>query len=506
MRLTKRILTSVCPVAILVTPIVLSIGPAFAQSTGTQEVETVVVTGLKLQLNGLMNAAPISKERSTITNDFLMEQISGQTVFQALNFMPGVNFTNNDPYGSSGGDIRMHGQDGNHISLTLDGMPLNDTGNYAIYTNQMIDAEDVDRISANQGSTDVDSPTAAATGGVVAIVTDKPHDDFGAEAVLTGGSFSDQRYFGRVDTGAFGPWDTKAFASFSYQDYDKYKGPGQERKIQGNFKILQDFGDLGWITLAGHWNSNRNNSYYGEDYVADTTGFTASLAGTADIIKNPNGGGYIANPLNTKASSFDGTGWDRDYQALCSYATPVSGHADSTMAGCGNWYKAKINPSDTGNVRMQSQRAVRAGQRRRPVLLQGEYRTADRRLVGRQRNHDDALRLHRRQGLRPQRRRRSSRHGRPLSAQHHQYAALGLQHIADLSVRRQQHRPGGLHAGLRPASPDRHHLVRRSGERPLRSVRGPEGSCARSVRRDGRAAALSRPQVQGDHEPGRFRL
>ncbi|MDE2498597.1 MAG: TonB-dependent receptor plug domain-containing protein [Alphaproteobacteria bacterium] len=270
MQLTKKLLTSVCPVAILAAPLVLGITPAFAQSTGTQEVETVVVTGTRLSTNGLMNAAPISKERSTITSEFLNTQIAGQTVFQALNFMPGVNFTNNDPYGSSGGNIRMHGQDGNHISLTLDGMPLNDTGNYAIYTNQMVDAEVVDRISANQGSTDVDSPTAAATGGVVAIVTDKPHDDFGAEAVLTGGSYSDQRYFGRVDTGKFDPWGTQAFAALSWQDYDKYKGPGELRKIQGNIKFLQDLGSVGWITLAGHWNTNRNNSYYGEYYAPNT--------------------------------------------------------------------------------------------------------------------------------------------------------------------------------------------------------------------------------------------
>ncbi|MDE2164482.1 MAG: TonB-dependent receptor plug domain-containing protein [Alphaproteobacteria bacterium] len=299
MQLTKKLLTSVCPVAILAAPLVLGITPAFAQSTGTQEVETVVVTGTRLSTNGLMNAAPISKERSTITSEFLNTQIAGQTVFQALNFMPGVNFTNNDPYGSSGGNIRMHGQDGNHISLTLDGMPLNDTGNYAIYTNQMVDAEVVDRISANQGSTDVDSPTAAATGGVVAIVTDKPHDDFGAEAVLTGGSYSDQRYFGRVDTGKFGPWGTQAFAALSWQDYDKYKGPGELRKIQGNIKFLQDLGSVGWITLAGHWNTNRNNSYYGEYYAPNTTGYTSSLAAQADIVKNPSGGGYIANPLNT---------------------------------------------------------------------------------------------------------------------------------------------------------------------------------------------------------------
>ena len=133
----------------LATPALVT--PAWAQSTGTQAVETVVVTADVPSINGLMNAAPISKEQSTITKDFLNSVLpAGQTVFQALNYMPGVNFTNNDPYGTSGGDIRIHGQDGNHISLTLDGMPLNDTGNYAVYTNQMIDPEVIDRVSVER--------------------------------------------------------------------------------------------------------------------------------------------------------------------------------------------------------------------------------------------------------------------------------------------------------------------------------------------------------------------
>jgi len=364
MRITKRLFTSACPAALLV----LSMTPVFAQSTGTQDVETVVVTGTRVNLNGLMNAAPIAKERSTITSDFLQTQVRGQTVFQALNFMPGVNFTNNDPYGTSGGDVRIHGQDGNHISLTLDGMPLNDTGNYAIYTNQMIDPEVIDKVSTLQGATDVDSPTAAATGGVIAITSDKPHDDFSAMGEANVGSFSEQSYVARVDSGKIGPWGTQAFIEASYQDYDKYKGPGLERKHQVNAKIYQDLGDVGWFSIAAHWNSNRNNSYYGEDYVPNTTGFTSSLASTADIIKNPNGSGYVANPLwSSTSAGFNEPGWDRDYQTSCVYnrtgtnnnsgtitAAPVQGTTDYTMTTCGNWYRAKVNPSDTGNIRAQS--------------------------------------------------------------------------------------------------------------------------------------------------------
>jgi iron complex outermembrane receptor protein len=328
MRLTKILMAGASPLMVLAMA-----APALAQSTGTTEVEQVTVAGQRTASNGLMNAAPISKERSTITSDFLNTALpAGQTVFLALNYMPGVNFTNNDPYGSSGGDIRIHGQDGNHISLTLDGMPLNDTGNYAVYTNQMIDPEVIDRVSVNQGSTDVDSPTAAATGGVIAIKSDDPHDVFGAELVLSRGTDNDQRYFGRIDSGAIGPWGTTGYLTYSYQSNDKFKGSGYERKVEVNFKVRQDLGNLGWIAFAGHWNSNRNYSYYAFDYAPNTTGFTTALANQTDLIKNPNGSGYVQNPLpgaipigmGGTNTNFDSVGWDRDFRQDCPRATPTT--------------------------------------------------------------------------------------------------------------------------------------------------------------------------------------
>jgi len=360
MRVSKKLFTSVCPAAILALPFALSLSPAFAQSTGTQDVETVTVTGVRVNLNGLMNAAPVAKERSVITSEFLQSQTNGQTVFQSLNFMPGINFTNNDPYGTSGGNIRMHGQDGNHISLTLDGMPLNDTGNYAIYTNQMLDPEVVDRVSALQGATDVDSPTAAATGGVIAISSDKPHDDFGAMGSVGAGENAMQRYFVRVDSGKFGPWGTTAFGTLSYQGYDKFKGSGKLKKIQGNLKIYQDFGDVGWFSLAGHWNVNRNNAYYSPNYVQDMSLLSASQQAGVDLTKDSNGN-YVAT-ARANGTSYDTTGWDRDYANSCTYnsssgsnpGTPTAGVADSTMTTCANWYKLRLNPSDTGNIRFHS--------------------------------------------------------------------------------------------------------------------------------------------------------
>jgi iron complex outermembrane receptor protein len=348
----------------------LAMTPAFAQSTGTQDIETVVITGMRVNLNGLMNAAPVSKQKSVITSDFLETQTSGQTVFQSLNFMPGINFTNNDPYGTSGGNIRMHGQDGNHISLTLDGMPLNDTGNYAIYTNQMLDSEVIDRVSALQGATDVDSPTAAATGGVIAITSDKPHDEFGGTASVSLGENAMQRYFVRVDSGKIGPWGTTLFGAFSYQGYDKYKGFGTLKKIQANVKLYQDMGSLGWFSLSGHYNVNRNNNYYGVYYVPSTDGFTSSLKGQVEVVKGDNTTGYIHNAdFSSTSNQFSENGFYRDYTDQCAYNRTVAsgsanlssptadvkaGQRDFTMTTCSNYFRTRINPSDTGNIRFSS--------------------------------------------------------------------------------------------------------------------------------------------------------
>ena len=173
--------------------------------------------------------------------------------------MPGVNFTNSDPYGSSGGNLRMRSFDGNRISLMLDGIQLNDTGNYAMYTNQQVDPEIIEHVTVNLGTTDIDSPTASATGGTINIMTRPPKQDPGMESCRLRSAATDyQRFVARGDTGAFGPWDTEAYLAASYQKYDKFKGPGELEKTQINGRIYQDLGDGDFISLAFHGNRNRN--------------------------------------------------------------------------------------------------------------------------------------------------------------------------------------------------------------------------------------------------------
>jgi iron complex outermembrane receptor protein len=74
---------------------------AFAQSTGTEATEEdmteVVVSATRVKSIGNINEQTAPKSRITVSGDYLKSQLSGQSLFQSLNQVPGVNFTNSDP-------------------------------------------------------------------------------------------------------------------------------------------------------------------------------------------------------------------------------------------------------------------------------------------------------------------------------------------------------------------------------------------------------------------------
>lgn len=320
-------------------------GAASAQSTGTAAAEAtelgeVVVTGARgpRTTDGTIVAETVAKSRSTITQEFIGTQTAGQTILQTLNLTPGLNFTNNDPYGSSGGNIRLRGFDGNRISLTFDGIPLNDTGNYATYSNQQLDSELIERASVNTGTTDVDSPTASATGGTINYTTRRPAADFGGFLQASFGSFDYQRFMGLVDTGEFGPWGTSAWFAVSRQTYDKFKGLGDLAKTQFNARIYQPLGDNGdFVALSGHYNENRNFSYLGPNL---------RTVGSPNAFQDE----VVTSPF----------GWDVDMTRTYTAAPVRAGVADTDPNGTA-FYGLRINPSNTGNVRLNSRFTLAEG-------------------------------------------------------------------------------------------------------------------------------------------------
>jgi iron complex outermembrane recepter protein len=328
----------------------MAAGAASAQSTGTEatELEQIVVTGVRGQrtIDGLATAETVAKTRNTVGQEFIATQTAGQTILQTLNLTPGLSFTNADPYGSSGGNIRLRGFDGNRVSLTFDGIPLNDTGNYATYTNQQLDPELIERASVNTGSTDVDSPTASATGGTINYVTRRPAQEFGGWIQGSLGDFNYRRIMALVDTGAIGPWGTSAWFAASRQEYDKFKGIGQLEKTQYNARVWQPLGDNGdFIALSGHYNENRNNNYQGPN-LGTATGFcdVAQTQVCIDQVNDP------ANPF----------GWGVDFDRTYTAPTVRAGQADNDTNGS-NYWGLRVNPSNTGNIRGNSRFTLAEG-------------------------------------------------------------------------------------------------------------------------------------------------
>ncbi len=313
---------------------------AHAQSTGSLDFEDseIVVTGTVASDVAGVEIPDSPKAKVEISSEIIQRQIPGQTINDTLNLVPGVSFTNNDPFGSLGGSFTVRGFGADRISQTLDGIPLNDSGGYALYTNQMLDPEIIEAATVSLGSTDVDSPTASAAGGTINIRSKMPDNDFGVTTVLTygdiiarGNDVSRMMYRGfiKVETGEITPGGLKAyFTASTTQNDSTFSNYGGVKKQQYNGKIYQPLGDNGdFIAVAGHYNQNRNN-FNGSPY---------SYTGEGSY--------QIQDPADRFYTLYDGT--------PCTKADGVFGVADGPSS-CGSPFERRYNPSNTGNIRANS--------------------------------------------------------------------------------------------------------------------------------------------------------
>ncbi|HEX7852161.1 MAG TPA: TonB-dependent receptor [Sphingobium sp.] len=323
--------------------------PAMAQSTGSQDAEAaIVVHGTRQNAIDGFKIPDAPKAKAMLTQELIERRQPGQTIFDTINLVPGVNFTNADPYGGGGGNLRIRGFDGARISATFDGIQVNDSGNYAVYTNQQLDPELIQDVTVNFGATDVDSPTASASGGTVNYRTRLPKDKLGAMLTYSHGSFNYNRVIGVIDTGEFTSFGTKAFFAASRTKYDQYRGPGTLEKTQFNARIYQPLGDNGdFLSLAGHYNRNRNAFYRRVGITDIRTRLPGAIPDNSAI--SP------ATPLDlgTLNKGQLENLFGNNYDASCQLSRPGAGAQNDTSL-CGSYYGYNINPSNTANVRFQS--------------------------------------------------------------------------------------------------------------------------------------------------------
>ena len=280
-----------------------------AHAQTTTELNKVTVTGEGDKLGtGLLMDEDAPKARSSVTKAQLEKTRSSGNPFQALSLLPGVNSTSNDATGLFGGGLRVRGFNSDQMGFTVNGAPVNDSGNFAVFPQEYVDQENLCSLYITQGAPDTDAPHVGAVGGNVGIWSCSPESVQRTRIALSGGQLGYFRTFARVDTGKLG--DFKAFVSGSISKADKWKGPGRADRKHLDFGAEYDLGAGNKISASVLYNRANNNNFAtfnqtqwaANGYYADYTSVipqhkTPGPGAQVDVAPNPQYYGYALNPF-----------------------------------------------------------------------------------------------------------------------------------------------------------------------------------------------------------------
>jgi iron complex outermembrane receptor protein len=210
---------------------------------------------------GLMVEEDAPKSRSTVTRDFIDKQSPTSNPYQLLRMFPGVQQSSTDPFGLNGGNIVIRGLNSDQVGLTIEGAPVNDSGNYALFPQEYIDAENLEQVVLTHGSSDLDSPHIGAVGGTMNLYLRDPLKEAGGFASLSAGSYHQARVFARADTGLIMGTKVRAFLSFSHNEVGHWRGPGFDTRDNLEGKVVGEFGDGNRVSFAFLYNDATNNFY-----------------------------------------------------------------------------------------------------------------------------------------------------------------------------------------------------------------------------------------------------
>ncbi|MDB5907868.1 MAG: TonB-dependent receptor [Massilia sp.] len=277
----------------------------------------VVITGKKLGM-GLMVTEDAPRTRSTITAEELEKQRPTGNAYQALEMMPSVNSYNYDSTGLFGGGMTMRGFNSDQIGATINGAPVNDSGNFAVFPQEYVDQENTCTEYVTQGSADIDAPQVGASGGNFGIVTCNPEDKQRVRVMQTIGQLNMHKTYLRYDTGLLLDGRAKAFISVSNAQTDKWKGPGMGKRDHVDVGVNYDWDRFNYVHATVLVNRSQNNNYlsmtlsdlnskgYNYDFSPVFTGKLPPVNGTAqnEVISTPAYYNLAVNPfLNTVASA-----------------------------------------------------------------------------------------------------------------------------------------------------------------------------------------------------------
>ncbi len=219
------------------------------------------VTGLEPG-GGLITKQDAAVSRSTVSIDFIAKQAPTANAFELLRLTPGANVSTSDPYGLSPSvNITVRGLNSDEVAYIVEGAPLNDIGYYAGYPSQWIDTENLQTVTLQQGTVDLDTPTINAGGGLITLDMRDPLTNPGGFTDASFGSYHENHEFLRLDTGLLAGTNLRGFVSFSNTEADNYRGPGRDHRTHVDFKFVNQWGDGNRIAIAGSYHDAVLSAY-----------------------------------------------------------------------------------------------------------------------------------------------------------------------------------------------------------------------------------------------------
>lgn len=228
----------------------------------SQQLNAVEVNAQSLSLGGgLMSVQTAPKAVSTISREAIVKAAPGSNFTQMIGTIPGVNSSTDDVTGLADGNYSVRGFAGNEVGITVNGAPISDSGNYAVYATEYGDTENYSDITVEQGIPDLDQPDVGAAGGHIAWATIDPSHDAGLDFTQSLGSHDYERTFLRLQTGDLGP--VRSWLSYSWNSVDKWRGAGDLDVYKIDGKSIYTIDEDNTIAASLQYNHEVRNSYFG---------------------------------------------------------------------------------------------------------------------------------------------------------------------------------------------------------------------------------------------------
>ncbi|KRP42436.1 iron complex outermembrane recepter protein [Pseudomonas libanensis] len=227
--------------------------------TSDSDVGTIGVQGKATAGGGYMVPEESIKGRSTVTKEALDKQAATGNAIDKLKYTPGLNISSEDNTGLSGFRFTMRGMNSDQVGMSVDGMPINDSGNYALYSNLLGDPENIDQIFVTQGASEADGPHIGSSGGNIGIVTIRPTKETGAFVKQVVGSNATRKTFARLNTGEINGLSN--WLSVSHTEGEMWRGSGAVRADKVEWNSFFDAGNGNTANLILKYHEQDNNSY-----------------------------------------------------------------------------------------------------------------------------------------------------------------------------------------------------------------------------------------------------